>query len=77
MLRLGFAVLFVWKRRSLALLLYDRELAWCSGVPVRSLTVALYVAIAVAIAASIRLTGALLVDAVRRQIGRASCRERV
>lgn len=64
LISLGLAALFVWKRRSLALLLYDRELAWCSGVPVRSLTVALYVAIAVAIAASIRLTGALLVDAV-------------
>jgi zinc transport system permease protein len=58
------AILFVWKRRHLAMLLYDREIAWCSGVPIRGLTVALYVLIAVAIASAIRLTGALLVDAV-------------
>ncbi len=56
--------LFFWKRRHLALLLYDREMAWCSGVPIRGLTIALYVLIAVAIAGAIRLTGALLVDAV-------------
>lgn len=61
---LGLILLFIWKRRQLALLLHDRELAWCSGVPIRHLTTALYVAIAVAIAVSIRLTGALLVDAV-------------
>lgn len=58
---LGF---FVVKRQHLALLLYDREIAWCAGVPVRQLTVAVYVLIAVAIACAIRLTGALLVDAV-------------
>ena len=46
------------------MLLYDREIAWCSGIPVKGLTIALYVLIAVSIAAAIRLTGALLVDAV-------------
>lgn len=55
---------FIIKRRHLAMLLYDREIAWCSGIPVKGLTVALYVLIAVSIAAAIRLTGALLVDAV-------------
>lgn len=61
---LALCVLFFYKRRHLALLLYDREMAWCSGVPVRGLTITLYVLIAVAIAGAIRLTGALLVDAV-------------
>lgn len=57
-------LVFCGNHRQLAILLYDREIAWCSGVPVRGLTIALYVLIAVAIAAAIRLTGALLVDAV-------------
>ncbi|MFG3304962.1 metal ABC transporter permease [Streptomyces wuyuanensis] len=56
--------LFWWRRRDLALLLYDRELAQCSGVPVRGLTVALLVLVAVAVAGAIKLTGALLVDAL-------------
>lgn len=51
-------------RRQLALLLFDRELALCSGVRVGTLTIALLVVVAVSIGASIRLTGALLVDAV-------------
>lgn len=50
--------------RSLKLLLHDRELALCSGVPVAALTVGLLVLMSVAVAASIKLTGALLVDAV-------------
>lgn len=58
------AAVFLLKRRHLAMLLYDREIAWCSGIPVKGLTIALYVLIAVSIAAAIRLTGALLVDAV-------------
>lgn len=58
------AAVFLCKRRHLAMLLYDREIAWCSGIPVKGLTIALYVLIAVSIAAAIRLTGALLVDAV-------------
>ncbi|WP_326553888.1 metal ABC transporter permease [Micromonospora sp. NBC_01813] len=51
-------------RRQLALLLFDRELALCSGVPAGPLLLALLAVIAVAIGASIRLTGALLVDAL-------------
>lgn len=56
--------LFWWRRREVALLLYDRELAQCSGVPVRFLTTALLVLVAVAVAGAIKLTGALLVDAL-------------
>ncbi|TLQ47773.1 metal ABC transporter permease [Streptomyces marianii] len=56
--------LFWWRRRDVALLLHDRELAQCSGVPVRGLTVALLVLVAVAVAGAIKLTGALLVDAL-------------
>lgn len=56
--------LFLWRRRDVSLLLYDRELALCSGVPVRVLTMVLLVLVAVAVAGAIKLTGALLVDAV-------------
>ncbi|MEV6572431.1 metal ABC transporter permease [Streptomyces sp. NPDC051577] len=56
--------LFRWRRRDVALLLYDRELAQCSGVPVRALTAVLLVLVAVAVAGAIKLTGALLVDAL-------------
>ncbi|MCI3933590.1 metal ABC transporter permease [Streptomyces sp. AN091965] len=56
--------LFFWRRRDLALLLYDRELAQCSGVPVGGLTVVLLVLVAVAVGGAIKLTGALLVDAL-------------
>ncbi|MFI6096145.1 metal ABC transporter permease [Lentzea sp. NPDC051213] len=56
--------LFLWRRRQLALLLHDRELAACSGVRVDRLTLVLLVLVAVAIAGAIRLTGALLVDAL-------------
>ncbi|GGV07152.1 metal ABC transporter permease [Streptomyces spectabilis] len=56
--------LFLWRRRDLALLLYDRELAQCSGVRVGGLTVVLLVLVAVAVAGAIKLTGALLVDAL-------------
>lgn len=56
--------LFIWRRRDLALLLHDRELAMCSGVAVQRLTVVLLVLVAVAVAGAIRLTGALLVDAL-------------
>lgn len=56
--------LFAWRRRDLALLLHDRELALCSGVPVQRLTVLLLVVVAIAVAGAIRLTGALLVDAL-------------
>ncbi|MGW2086533.1 metal ABC transporter permease [Streptomyces sp. NPDC001880] len=56
--------LFWWRRHDIGLLLYDRELAQCSGVPVRALTAALLVLVAVAVAGAIKLTGALLVDAL-------------
>ncbi|WP_433328385.1 metal ABC transporter permease [Spirillospora sp. CA-294931] len=56
--------LFWIRRRDLGLLLHDRELAVCSGVPVGVLTVVLLAVISVAIAGAIRLTGALLVDAL-------------
>lgn len=56
--------LYVWQRRSLGLLLYDREVALCSGVRVDMLTTLLLVVIAIAVAASVRLTGALLVDSI-------------
>ncbi|KJY42868.1 ABC transporter [Streptomyces sp. NRRL B-1568] len=55
---------FWWRRRDVALLLYDRELALSSGVPVDRLTLLLLVLVAVAVAGAIRLTGALLVDAL-------------
>ncbi|WBB98903.1 MULTISPECIES: metal ABC transporter permease [unclassified Solwaraspora] len=57
--------LLFWRyRRQLALLLFDRELALCSGVAAGGLMLALLIVVAVAIGASIRLTGALLVDAL-------------
>ncbi|MEV6227812.1 metal ABC transporter permease [Saccharopolyspora shandongensis] len=56
--------LYFWKRRDLSLLLHDRELAACSGVRTGALTVLLLVLVAVAIAGAIKLTGALLVDAL-------------
>ncbi|MGW1146342.1 metal ABC transporter permease [Streptomyces sp. NPDC002454] len=56
--------LFWWRRRDLALLLHDRELAQCSGVPVGALTLALLMLVAVSVAGAITLTGALLVDAL-------------
>lgn len=57
-------LIYLWQRRDLALLLYDRELALCSGMPVERLTLVLLVLVAVAIAAAVRLTGALLVDSI-------------
>ncbi|MFE9257295.1 metal ABC transporter permease [Streptomyces sp. NPDC006879] len=56
--------LFWWRRREIGLLLYDRELALTSGVPVRALTLVLLVLVAVSVAGAIKLTGALLVDAL-------------
>lgn len=56
--------LFWWRRRDLALLLYDRELALASGVRVERLTLLLLVLVAVSVAGAIKLTGALLVDAL-------------
>ena len=51
-------------RRRLALLLYDREVALASGVPVGGLVFVVLVVVAAAIASAIRLTGALLVDSL-------------
>ena len=63
---------FQWRfHPSLKLMLHDRELALCSGVPVAALTVGLLVLMSVAVAASIKLTGALLVDAVARNLARS------
>lgn len=56
--------LFWWRRRDIALLLYDRELALTSGVRVERLTLVLLVLVAVSVAGAIKLTGALLVDAL-------------
>ncbi|GGV83590.1 metal ABC transporter permease [Streptomyces thermoviolaceus] len=56
--------LFWWRRRDLALLLYDRELALSSGVRVDLLTLLLLVLVAVSVAGALKLTGALLVDAL-------------
>lgn len=51
-------------RRELGLLLFDRELAACSGVAVGALTGLVLVLVALSIGAAIRVTGALLVDSV-------------
>lgn len=57
--------LMYWRwRRELALLLFDRELALCSGVAVNRLMTVLLMVVAVSIGAAIQLTGALLVDAL-------------
>ncbi len=58
---LGF---FLARRRSIGLLLFDRETAICAGVAVGGLTTACLGLTAVAVASSVRLTGALLVDSV-------------
>lgn len=52
------------RRREIALVLFDREVAACSGIAVGALTAAALVGVSVSIAASIRLTGALLVDSL-------------
>lgn len=56
--------LFWRQRRQLGLVLFDRELALCSGVNADRIVLVLLVVTAVAIGAAIRLTGALLVDAL-------------
>lgn len=56
--------LFFTQRRKIGLLLFDRETAICAGIAVGTLTTLCLGVTAVAIASSIRLTGALLVDAV-------------
>lgn len=61
---LAVAVLVGFRRRQLALLLYDREIALTSGVAVGTLVLVVLVVVAAAIASAIRLTGALLVDSL-------------
>jgi len=58
------ATFVVTRRRQLALLLYDREVALTSQVPVGALVAIVLVLVAAAIASVIRLTGALLVDSL-------------
>lgn len=52
------------QRKKLALVLYDREIALTSGVAVGPLVFVTLMLVAAAIASSIRLTGALLVDSL-------------
>lgn len=61
---IGILGVYGWQRRDIALLLYDREIALCSGIAVDRLTMGLLIIIALSIAAAVRLTGALLVDAI-------------
>jgi zinc transport system permease protein len=56
--------LFWLRRRELGLVLFDRELALCSGVNADRLVLVLLIVTAVAIGSAVRLTGALLVDAL-------------
>jgi len=56
--------IYVGLRKPLGLMLFDVELAQCSGVRVEALTALLLTVIAVAIAAALPLTGALLVDSL-------------
>ena len=56
--------LILTRRRQMALLLYDREVALTSGVPVGALVFVVLVVVAASIASAIRLTGALLVDSL-------------
>lgn len=61
---IGVLTWFVTRRRSIGLLLFDREVAACSGVAVGTLTAVALFGVSVSIAASIRLTGALLIDSL-------------
>ena len=56
--------LVAFKRRELALLLFDRELAKCSGIAIGFLTMSVLAVIALSIGSAIRVTGALLVDSI-------------
>lgn len=56
---------FFWRRRSaLALMLYDRELAVVSGVAVGALLATTLILTSVTMGAGLRLTGALMIDAL-------------
>lgn len=52
------------QRREIGLVLFDREVAACSGVAVGVVTAVALMGVSVSIAASIRLTGALLIDSL-------------
>lgn len=56
--------LILTRRRAIALMLYDREVALTSGVPVRALVLVVLLVVAASISSAIRLTGALLVDSL-------------
>lgn len=60
----GVIAVYFGARKSLGLLLFDRELAICSGINVTAIIGLLLVVIALSIGAAIRVTGALLVDSV-------------
>jgi zinc transport system permease protein len=62
----GVAILALYglMHKEIQLVLFDRELAVASGVPAGLVYDALLVCVCLAIAAAIRVTGALLVDAV-------------
>jgi zinc transport system permease protein len=60
----GVLTFFVLRRRDLGLVLFDREVAACSGVAVGTMTAVALLGVSVSIAASIRLTGALLIDSL-------------
>jgi zinc transport system permease protein len=64
--------------KEIHIVLYDRELAWAVGVPAKIIYVLIILSVCLGIAAAIRVTGALLVDAVTilpalaaRQIGKS------
>ena len=63
-LAVGVLTWYVHQRHAIGLLLFDREVAACSGVAIGTLTAIALVAVSLSIAASIRLTGALLVDSL-------------
>lgn len=56
--------IFLLYRRQIALVLFDREMALVSGIPVARIVLLMLLVIAAAIASSIRLTGALLADSL-------------
>ena len=63
---LAIAVLtwYVRNRRAIGMVLFDREVAACSGIAVGTVTAVALVVVSLSIGASINLTGALLVDSL-------------
>lgn len=64
LLGVAIAGFYLWRRKQLALLLFDAELAAASGIDVRLLAALILIVVAISIASALPLTGALLVDAV-------------